>query len=196
MSDYFCLGHIIAATEGVTYYQAMSTHDAKESLYKNLTIKDDVYDLKSICEHIHHLMPDIVFIDFVQNIEAWWSDYEKHSKIARTIQRVAIETNATIFAVSQLPNTALTNLKMWNFDEIAPKGAGEYFASSDVIFLIHSVELANGERVLVLTIQKNKFGEAKSQHILEPTWAMNRFKYGGRFDKNDFCVKEHVKPRF
>lgn len=196
VSDYFCLWHIIASTEWVSHYDAMSTHEAKESLYKNLTIKDDVYKLETICEHIHHLMPDIVFIDFMQNIEAWWSDYEKHSKIARTIQRVAIETNATIFAISQLPNTALANMRMWNFDEITPKGAWEYFASSDVIFLIHSAELANGERVLVLTVQKNKFWEAKSQHVLNPNWPMNRFGYWWRFNKEEYCLKEQTKSRF
>jgi hypothetical protein len=39
------------------------------SFFKNLKIYDDIYNLTDIIENIEKESPDIVFIDFLQNIQ-------------------------------------------------------------------------------------------------------------------------------
>jgi hypothetical protein len=163
-----CLANIIANVEWVTTFEASSDFQPNEKLYKNLIIKDDVRGLKDIETCIRSYQPDICFIDFVQNVEHKGSDYEKHSAIARWIQRIWIETWCTMFSLAQLPNTWLSYLKARDYDSITPKNAGEYFASSDVIQLLYTETLWNGDKILCCRMIKNKFGE-KNNHA----WILN-----------------------
>lgn len=177
VAEEVCLGNLIARVEDVKFYEAMSTYKFKESLYKNLTIKDDIYRIDLICDYVRQTMPDILFIDFIQNVEGKGEGYEKNAAIAKTIQRLAIETGVTIFSLSQLGNDAVWKIKAWLFDEVFPKGAWEYFASSDVIFLIHADELANGDKKIILTVSKNKFWPNRNQYILTPHREKNQFEF-------------------
>lgn len=178
-----CLANIIANVEWCTTFEAQSSHTPNEKLYKNLIIKDDIVELKDIETCIRSYRPDVCFIDFVQNIEHKWSDYEKHSAIARWIQRIGIETWCTMFALAQLPNSWLASLKIKDFDSITPKNAWEYFASSDVIQLLYTETLWNNEKLLCCRMIKNKFWEKPSQsRILNMDWKRNRVTYWGMMD--------------
>lgn len=174
-----CLTNIIANVEWCTTYEASSSFQPNEKLYKNLIIKDDIRELKDIETCIRSYKPDVCFIDFVQNIEHKWSDYEKHSAIARSIQRIGIETGCTMFSLAQLPNSWLSYLKARDYDSITPKNAGEYFASSDVIQLLYSETLGNWDKILCCRLIKNKFWEKTNQSfILDMDWKRNRVKFG------------------
>lgn len=83
----------------------------KQEDFGNLFIFDQVFDLETMDEIIEEAKPDIVFIDFVQNIHAGGgSSYEQMSNIAKNIQRIAIENNTTIFSLSQVSNESGRNL--------------------------------------------------------------------------------------
>lgn len=192
VSEEMCLGNIIARVEHQPFLSVMSEYKYKESLYNKLIIKDNIIRIDLIEDYVRQVMPDVLFIDFVQNIEWKWEWYEKNATIAKRIQRLAIETWTTIFSLSQLPNDAVAKIKAWLYDEVVPKWAWEYFASSDVIFLLHWEELANGERKIILTISKNKFWPNGSQHVLSPNWQTNDFVY--EWPLNDgFVLKEKKK---
>lgn len=184
-----CLTNIIANVEWVTTFEASSNHQPTEKLYKNLIIKDDVRELADIEVCIRSYQPDICFIDFVQNVEHKGSDYEKHSAIARWIQRIGIETWCTMFSLAQLPNSWLAHLKLKDYDSITPKNAGEYFASSDVIQLLYTETLWNGDKLLCCRMIKNKFGEKNNQaRILNMDWKRNRVTYWWILN-DDFILK-------
>lgn len=122
--------------------------------YSNLSIYDDVYRMDDIEFIINETKWDVVFIDFVQNIQyEKGSEYERMSYIARKIQELAILNNITIISLSQLSNTIARDVTKGNTDFVALKWAWEFVASSDVIFLLRMVDNWMG-----LTITKNKFG--------------------------------------
>jgi len=149
-----CLWNIICSREKCTYWDLIHWHKPKRDYYKNLIIRDDLYKLDDIEKAILDISPDIVIIDFVQNIQSKGSDYERHSNIARTIQRCAITTNATIFSLSQLSNSVGSAVQSWNTDFVSLKWSWEYFASSDVIFILRKWD---GDNEIEVKIQKNKF---------------------------------------
>jgi hypothetical protein len=62
--------------------------------------------LKSITEYIKSIDSDIVFIDFVQNIQEKGSIYERNANIAQGIQKIASETQKTIYSISQIDNAS------------------------------------------------------------------------------------------
>lgn len=169
----WCLVNIISSMEMIDWYTVSSEHKPDKKLYKNLIVKDNIFTLDDIQTCVKSYQADIVFIDFVQNIDHKWSDYEKHSTIARTIQRIAIETQCSIFSLMQLPNSALEKIKTWNFDEVTIKWAGEYFASSDVIWLL-SKDSDLQDWHLRYTCIKNKFWVKKS-YDLWVDYVYNRF---------------------
>lgn len=177
VSEEMCLGNLIARVEDQRFLDVMSEYKAKESLYKKLTIKDDIYRIDLICDYVRQTMPDFLFIDFIQNVEGKGEGYEKNAAIAKTIQRLAIETGVSIFSLSQLGNDAIAKIKGWLFDEVIPKGAGEYFASSDVIFLLHSEELADWTKRIIVTTSKNKFWINRQQYVLNPNREKNKFPF-------------------
>lgn len=141
-------------------------HELNESIinledFSNLYVFDDLYTLDWIEQIIIDFAPDIVFIDFVQNIQVPWQNwYEAMAQVARKMQQLAITTNATIFCLSQLSNTVARDVSWGKTDFIALKWAGEFVASSDVIFLLRMVD-----NQIWLTISKNKFGKKPDWEI-------------------------------
>lgn len=171
VDDVTCLANVIASVEWCTIKEAMSTHRPNEKLYKNLIIKDSITKLDDINDCVKSYNPDYVFIDYVQNIQASWSAYEKHATIAAAVQRIWIETWATIFSLSQLNNESLTKIREWKFDEITPKNAWEYFACSDVIYLLYNYDDSFRVRLI-----KNKFGnKPRSSFRYNVDWERNRY---------------------
>jgi len=83
---------------------------------------DDIYDLQEIEQTINLIKPDIVFIDFVQNINVFGATgYEAMATIARKIQQIAIQSNATIFSLSQLSNSSAKDLSRGEIDFVPLK---------------------------------------------------------------------------
>lgn len=168
-----CLMNLIQSMDNKTSYEIME-HKTDKRKYKNLIIRDDLYLLDDVVKCIENTKPDMVFIDFVQNIESkGWSDYEKNANIAKTIQRTAIKNKCVIYSLSQMSNSVWKDVWNGNWDFISLKWSWEYFASSDVIFVLRKWEPWQME----LKISKNKFWPNWSEHVLNVDYARNRFSY-------------------
>jgi hypothetical protein len=70
VSEEMCLQEILHA-----YYSKSIDDDLKGNYipnikeFENLDIRDDLWDLEKITQHIEYTKPDICFIDFAQNIQ-------------------------------------------------------------------------------------------------------------------------------
>lgn len=137
-----------------------------------LTIVDNKWDWESISSFIISHKPEVVFIDFIQNIEIEWNNvYEQMSKLAKRIQRLAIEQNIIIIDVSQMSNDGAKNYKIG--DMIPSKWGGELVASTDIGLVLTS----NSERgdILNLYVAKNKFWRKEDCIELQVNYKLNRF---------------------
>lgn len=133
--------------------------------FANLMIFDDIYTLPEIIESSMLIKPDVIFIDFVQNIQTpWVSGYESMATVARTLQQLAIQSNATVFELAQLSNAVWKTLSEGDNDFITMKGAWEFNASSDIIFAIRSLE-----NQLWLTVVKTKYAQKPKEEIIFTT---------------------------
>lgn len=138
-----------------------------------LTIVDNKWDWESISSFIISHKPEVVFIDFIQNIEIEWNNvYEQMSKLAKRIQRLAIEQNIIIIDVSQMSNDGAKNYKIG--DMIPSKWGGELVASTDIGLVLTS----NSERgdLLNLYVAKNKFWRKEDCIELQVNYKLNQFK--------------------
>lgn len=141
--------------------------DFEPSDFKNLDIVDDIYDWKNISALIKTKAPDIVFIDFVQNVNAeWYWEYEKMTNLARDMQLTAIKTWATIFSISQVNNESRN--KEWG--QVMMKGSWALFASSDIVYILWKNDTSH-----YLTIAKNKYWKANVEFILSPNFETGQF---------------------
>lgn len=179
VEESMCLLEIIKAHDKKTDKEVLSWHDAKQDDYKNLVIRDDVRDLQTICECIETTKPDYVFIDYVQNIQnKWGTDYEKHAKIAIELQATAIKTWCVMINLSQLSNSMGREMWKWSIDFVSLKWAWEYFACSDVIYVLSADKETPWE--IEVSIAKNKFWPRTNDKIR--MWA--------DFAKNQFYIKD------
>lgn len=129
-----------------------------ELFEKNLEIVDDKYHIDEIVAYTEARKPDVIFIDFVQNIQSeWGSEYERMTKLAVQIQQLAIRNHIAIFDVSQISNDGQKNK---NSDIIPSKWSGALVASADV-WLLMSRDAVDETKIIV-KIAKNKFGWRKS----------------------------------
>ena len=132
---------------------------AKISGY-NLAITDDLMDWDSIYMRakkeklINGL--DLLFVDFVQNLQENGSIYDRMSSLAPRMQSAAKALNCTIIAMSQVSNEEADADGLVKF-----KGAGELGAACDVgIRLLRHKEKKSRDYTKNLTvhIQKNRLG--------------------------------------
>lgn len=138
-----------------------------------IEIHDSVRGMEAIENHIRQTSPEVAFIDFVQNIELGWSEYEKMTEIALRIQKLAILTGTSIFSLSQVNNES----RFVEWIDALPKWSGALFASSDVIFTLRWKENKK-----FLTITKNKFWPAKKNFEIEVDYARSKFTLFEDFD--------------
>lgn len=124
--------------------------DIKE-IEKYLEVYDDIRSLEQIQNKILNSNADVVFIDFVQNIEHKWDEYSKMTDIAIQLQKSWILTWKTLINLSQVNNES----RFAEWTNIQPKWSWALFASSDVIF---SLWAKDNHRYL--TIAKNKYWPA------------------------------------
>lgn len=137
-----------------------------------LTVVDDKWDWESIKIFAQSCDADVIFLDFVQNIEIQGDGiYEQTSKLAKRIQRFAIENNVTIISISQLSNDGARWYKAG--DIIPMKWGWELVASSDICLMLQN-DQTNG-RLINLTIAKNKFGRKEDTFWLSVDYKNNIF---------------------
>lgn len=140
-------------------FSELQLEDITGSDFDWLQIYDTCYNIWDIIEVTEREKPDIVFIDFVQNVQCQWSsEYERMSTIARDMQQMAIVYDVTVFSLSQLSNSAGRDATRGDSDFIPLKWAGELYASSDVIFLLHP----DWNNSIQLSIIKNKYGKKEN----------------------------------
>ncbi len=158
-----------------TYYKKNLKEVMSEDFYKyfdwddfkNLVIQDNIYTLDDIKIVIENSDSDVVFIDFIQNINTGLkTEYESMSKVAIELQRLAIKTWKTIFSISQANNESRFK---WG-DKIQPKGSWAIFASSDII-----IALTN-DWIMKLNILKNKYWKKDITYLVNAEFETLQFK--------------------
>lgn len=136
-----------------------------------LIVVDDKWDWESIKIFSESYKPDVIVLDFVQNIEIQWeSIYEQTSKLAKRIQRLAIENKFTIISISQLSNDGARWYKAG--DIIPMKWGGELVASSDICFVLQNDHTSG---LINLTVAKNKFWRKEDVFWLKVDYKNNIF---------------------
>lgn len=134
--------------------------------FKNLYLYDTVRSLDKISEIVNEEKPDFVFIDYAQWVKCEWVwSFEQLKNYSFWIQQLAIESNATIFSLSQVNNDS-RNKDWW---EVTLKWSWDLFAASDVIIIL-AQEWALG----TISIMKNKFWKKEKFYlnIDYETWKM------------------------
>ena len=117
--------------------------------FENLYLYDNVRDLETISKIVTEEKPDYVFIDYAQGVRCEWAwIYEKTTNYAQSIQALAIESNATIFSLSQLNNDSRNK----EGGDVTLKGSGDLFSASDVI-----ITLSKEWEFTKCGLMKNKF---------------------------------------
>lgn len=134
----------------------------------DIEIIDDKYRLDDILLYAESRKPDVIFIDFVQNIQTdWKSEYESMTKIATSIQQLAIKNNIAVFDLSQISNDGV----WYEFGGvIKSKWSGALVASADIGLVMQREKETNHN---ILYIAKNKFWTNTKAIDLEfnfPTW--------------------------
>jgi len=124
--------------------------DFSDYYENNLDIIDNLYDIKDIIRYAEVKKPDVIFIDFLQNLKwAWTSEYERLSNIAIDIQQLAITNNIAVFDLSQVSNDWIDYKRGW---VIHSKGSWWLVASADVWLILRKKDWG-----YLLNIAKNKF---------------------------------------
>lgn len=144
-------------------------------------IIDNKYEMKEIEEYTETKKPDIIFIDFIQNVRcSGKSEYERMTEIAFRIQQLAIKNNIAVFDLSQVSNEGAN----YSSGSVIPsKGSGGLVASADVGLVLTK---KNGETFVGLHIAKNKFGRNGIEIALVPDFSRGTFIDKGEMQSNNF----------
>lgn len=137
---------------------------------KNLDILDKLFDISEIVNYVELSKPDIVVIDFIQNItcRSGTSEYEKMTHIAVEIQKLAIRNKIAILDLSQVSNEG-TNYKIWWM--IPSKWSGALVASTDVWLMLYK-----RDDQIKLAIAKNKFWRNGIETTLKVDFSKGSFE--------------------
>lgn len=139
-----------------------------------LEIIDSIFDIKDIVRYTEIKKPDVIFIDFVQNIKGTWnSEYERLSNIALEIQLMAIKNNIAVFDLSQIANEWNNYRKGW---VIPSKWSWWLVASADVWLMMYKQDWR-----LLVNIAKNKFWVNNYEFELKPDFSKGTFQDLGEF---------------
>lgn len=135
-------------------------------LEKYIDVFDEIRKLDEMENNVKNWLYDVVFVDFVQNIELWWDEYTKLTEIAIRLQKLAILSWASFFNLSQVNNES----RFVDWSNMMPKWSWALFASSDVIFSLWGRDWNK-----YLTIAKNKYWPANKNFLLEPDYSRSKF---------------------
>lgn len=132
--------------------------------FETLYLYDNVRDLATISNIVMEEKPDYVFIDYAQGVRCEGASiFERTTTYALAIQALAIESNATIFSLSQLNNESRNK----EGGDVTLKWSGDLFSASDVI-----ITLSKEWEFTKIGLMKNKFWK-KDSHFIEfnyQTW--------------------------
>jgi hypothetical protein len=120
---------------------------------KSIWLFDDVYTFDGIqakCKAISHL--DVVFVDFLQNMQGEGGVYDRMSVLPVQLQRMAKKLNTSVVAMSQVSNEAARG----DPRVIGYKGAGELAAACDLGLWLERDK--DNEELLQCYIRKNRHG--------------------------------------
>ena len=137
---------------------------------KKLSIITENTDLEDIIKYCDINKPDIVIIDFVQNIavSGTSTEYERMSAIAVGLQKMAIRNNIAVLDLSQISSEGYE----WKVGQRIPaKGSGWLVESTDVAIMLYKREW-----VLKMAIAKNKFWPASIETTLDVNFSKWIFK--------------------
>lgn len=121
--------------------------------HKSIWLLDDIYTFQGIndtCKALGDL--DVVFVDYLQNMQGEGSIYERMSILPVQLQKMAKELNTAIVAMSQVSNEAARG----NQNIIGYKGAGEIAAACD--FGLWLERSKQDKQTLDCFIRKNRHG--------------------------------------
>lgn len=173
--------NILRCYYGHTYPQIMDEEYYFEMEdFENLRVYDNKTKLEDIKNIVRIEKPDIVFIDFVQNIEwLWLSEYENMTRCAKEIQALAVETNTTIYPISQVWNDS-----RFKSETMQPKGSWQLFFSSDTILWLYK-----DWNSMYWHLIKNKFWQNDKKFIIVPDFTKLDFKISEDFTtEKDFSI--------
>lgn len=137
-----------------------------DEIEQYVEIYDHIRSMDDIERNIMETKPDVAIIDFVQNIENKWMEYEKMTDIALRIQKIGILSWTSMISLSQVNNES----RFTDWNTMSPKWSWALFASSDVIISLWAKEWEK-----FLTITKNKFWPAWTTFMLEVDYAKSIF---------------------
>lgn len=130
-----------------------STFECWEFFSRKLEIVDDIYTLDGIVNFTRARKPDVVFIDFVQNIQTTHKEeYQAMTQVAVTLQQLAIKERIAIFDLSQVAQEQAGNYRIGG--KIPSKGSGALVASADVNLVMERDYDTDHN---LLYVAKNKF---------------------------------------
>ncbi len=161
------------STGAVEYgHQNQKLKEFYDTFKNQLLIEDNKTSLEQIEASVIANNKDCIFIDYVQNINSHGKDeYERMTKIAQEIQKMAISTWKPFFDLSQVSNDG-TKYKVG--DMIPSKGSGAFVHACDIGLVLHKWEEKNR---IYLSLAKNKFGEKDIQYTLEADMWKCEFKF-------------------
>lgn len=133
-----------------------------------IEIYDDIYELDKIIEIVKETAPDLVVVDFIQNvISKGEREYERMSRVALELQRLAKQTNSCILVLSQLSN--IVSRERGSSPVLEFKGAGTIAQVADLGFWLWQEEVedfSQQEANLTLALRKNRRGFSLKPFIL------------------------------
>lgn len=175
-----CFGEILKAMYGIKSKDLWEVNPNPRD-FENLEIVENLYDIDKINETIKASDAEIVVIDYIQNIYSKGSDYERHSNIAREIQKIGIETKKIMLCLSQLSNAMGKEMADETPNFISLKWSWEYFICSDFIFLLRKVDAKDYNMEMILG--KNKEGRNDLIYKFKTDLARNQFDCLGLLSK-------------
>ncbi len=167
------------STGSVEYgHQNAKLKEFYDTFKNQLLIEDNKTSLEQIEASVIANNKDCVFIDYVQNITANWKDeYERMTKIAQEIQKLAISTWKPFFDLSQVSNEG-TKYKVG--DMIPSKGSGAFVHACDIGLVLtkwDEADITKNRNVIKLSLAKNKFGVKDIEYNMEADMATCSFKF-------------------
>ena len=167
------------STSSVEYgHQSKELQEFYTAFKNQLLVEDDKTSLEQIEASVIANNKDCVFIDYVQNITASGKDeYERMTRIAGDIQKMAISNWKPFFDLSQVSNEG-TRYKVG--DMIPSKGSGAFVHACDVGLVLtkwEESEIHKNRNIINLTLAKNKFGIKDIEYVMEADMASCSFKF-------------------
>jgi len=148
-------------------YEGRIAKAAAEISKWHLKIYDDIYSVDEMRLKIKKEKlqqgADIIFLDYIQQVQGEGSQYDRLSDAVTKLQRMAKELQVTIIFVSQVTNESMKA----NSELIGLKGSGDLSACADIILWLNRVKGKDNERHLDITIKKNRpFGETGTYPLM------------------------------